>query len=219
MSSSSLSPTLPSYNDKITLQVGERRFITRTRTLTEGSGFFSSLLSSPLRNDVQDDGAYFFDADGDTFLHILRYLRNNIFPLFYSAPSGYDYALYYAVLEQARYFEIPELESWIADHGYLRVIRHTVSAEELPNLDAVANPVDADMEIEYHPVWKVVKVYVCPRRIPVHRGRPDACGKACGEARGEADDKFEEEGSWKVVAVKKKTMFHPEEYDAEGGGI
>ena len=214
MSSSSLSPTLPSHDDKITLQVGERRFITRSRTLTEGSGFFSSLLSGPWWNDVQDDGAYFIDADGDIFSHILRYLRNRVFPLFCSAPSGYDYALYHAVWEQARRFGIPELESWIADHRYLRLIRHVVLAEKLPNLDAVAKTVDAGVEIDYHPVWKVLKVYMCPRKIPVHRGRPDLCGKACREARGEADDEFEEEGSWEIVAATRKTTFYPEEYDA-----
>lgn len=94
----------------ITLQVGERRFITTIDTLTQESVFFSSLLSGRWDN-AQADGSYFIDADGHLFAYILRYLRRNILPIFYDNHKGHDHGLYLALLIEARFFQIARLES------------------------------------------------------------------------------------------------------------
>lgn len=64
--------------DFITLQVGERRFVTYPSTLAAESSYFTSLLSDRWRRD----GTYFIDADGDLFTYILRYLRSGVLPVF-----------------------------------------------------------------------------------------------------------------------------------------
>ena len=74
----------------------------------------------------------------------------------------------------------------------------------------MARTMVGDTEIQCHPVWTIKKVYVCPRRILVHMGRPEACGRACENALDGDDYEYEEVGSWKVVVVKKTTTFHPE---------
>lgn len=68
---------------QVVLQVGERRFVTTSDTLIQGSGFLRSLFSGRWDN-AQDDGSHFVDADGDLFVHVLRYLRRGVFPLFYN---------------------------------------------------------------------------------------------------------------------------------------
>lgn len=57
---------------------------------------------------MQRDGSYLIDADGDIFQHVLR-LRHGTMPIFYNDVKGHEYALYAAVLEQARYFGVEPL--------------------------------------------------------------------------------------------------------------
>ena len=125
----SASPTTPAPtpSNTITLQVGECRFVTRPATLTRGSDFFARQLSGRWP-DIQPDGSYFLDADGDVFQHVLRYLRHEIMPLFYDNVKGYDYGLYLAVLEQARYFGVEPLQKWLERKTYLQAVKIVRSA-------------------------------------------------------------------------------------------
>ncbi|KAL8793928.1 MAG: hypothetical protein Q9195_003441 [Heterodermia aff. obscurata] len=84
----------------LSLQVGERKFITTKDTLSK-SGFFAALLAGPWEGDLLMDGSYFIDADPDIFDFVLKYLRHGTFPLFYDKVRGHDYRLYLAVLEQS----------------------------------------------------------------------------------------------------------------------
>jgi hypothetical protein len=61
--------------------------------LIEESTYFESLLSGRW-NTAREDGSYFVDADPDLFVHILRYLRRRVLPVFYNLQKGHDYALY-----------------------------------------------------------------------------------------------------------------------------
>ncbi|TAQ85582.1 hypothetical protein B7494_g6087 [Chlorociboria aeruginascens] len=155
----------------VTLQVGERRFFTTVKTLTQESGFFAALLSGRWDNVRAADGSYFIDADPDLFDHILRYLRCHVFPVFYNNAKGHDHALYNILMHEARYFGIASLENWLENHRYLRhiKIRHFVEEVEGMNFYEVA---DVDEQIEYHPSWQSRKVYICPRGISDHRGKP-----------------------------------------------
>ena len=191
---------------RISLHVGEHRFITTRETLVGESGFFASLLSGRWDN-AQNDGSYFIDADGSLFEHILRYLRRGVFPIFYDKMRGHDYLMYLALLEEARYFQITQLQEWLEKKQYLRVLKIQYSATEVEGTRELQIPRRPDMELEYYPTWGTRKVYICPRGIYVHRGNPSACGRDCRKAQGNADDIYEEDRALKVLVVEKQTVF------------
>ncbi|EXJ73552.1 uncharacterized protein A1O5_03313, partial [Cladophialophora psammophila CBS 110553] len=107
----------------INLNVGGRIFTTLISTLTSQSTFFTALLLDRWESeDCLVDGNLFVDANPDLFQHILDYLRRSIPPVFWTRVNGFDFALYAALLQEARYFGIAALEKWIAEQHYLRAI-------------------------------------------------------------------------------------------------
>ncbi|SLM35714.1 Potassium channel tetramerisation-type BTB domain [Lasallia pustulata] len=200
-----VSPSPPA-GTQITLQVGERRFVTMRETLIQESGFFTSLLSGRWDN-AQADGSYYVDADAELFEHILRYLRRGMLPIFYDNSKGHDYALYLEFLEEAKYFQISRLETWLKDQTYLQAMKIAYSAVELEGADGFDEITKTDMEVEYHPVWRTKRVYICPRSIDVHRGNPLACGRSCRNAQGNAEDEYEDEEVLKTLVIRKRTVF------------
>ncbi|KAI9842362.1 MAG: hypothetical protein M1837_007282 [Sclerophora amabilis] len=194
---------------QITIQAGERRFITTTNTLTQESGFFNSLLSGRW-SSAQADGSYFIDVDASVFEHVLRYLRHGVLPVFYDKSKGHDYPLYVAVLEQAKYFQIARLETWIKDKTYLQAVKIAYSAIGAENLSSYDDTTATDVELDYHFTWTTKQAYVCPRGIVVHRGNPSYCGNACWKSRADEDDPYEEETVLKKVVIKKRTIFDHE---------
>ncbi|KAF6227357.1 hypothetical protein HO133_008801 [Letharia lupina] len=201
----SASAPAPTPSNTMTLQVGECRFVTRPATLTRGSDFFARQLSGRWP-DIQPDGSYFIDADGDVFQHVLRYLRHEIMPIFYDNVKGHDYALYLAVLEQARYFGVEPLQKWLEEQKYLQAVKIVHSARVLDGIEDVCGPTGSHVKIEHHVTWKSRKVYVCRRAITGHMGNRDACGRLCRNARGDADDEYEDEEVLKILEVRKTTM-------------
>ena len=202
----------PSTADvKVTLEVGERRFITTADTLTEKSRYFSALLSGRWRN-LEAGKPYFIDMDGDVFEHTLRYLRNGVFPIFYDKSKGHDYGLYTMLLEQARYLQISPLENWLEKKSYLQAISVTTSFEEVELADLNPEKTTTDVDVAYQSSYRTRKVYVCPRGIAIHRGQPNKCGKACRRAKehGEEEDVDDEEEEEVVVVsiTRTKTEFH-----------
>ena len=143
------SPT-PASDRQITLQVGERRFITTRETLVGESSFFASLLSGRWDN-AQEDGSYFIDADANLFEHILRYLRRGVLPVFYDRLKGHDHALYSALFEEAGFFGIDKLEKWLREEKYLDVIKVEYSVIQEFNYP-LRTTIDGSVEIEYSPV-------------------------------------------------------------------
>lgn len=188
----------------ITLQVGERRFVTFPSTLTTESPYFACLLSDRWHY-VQADGSYFVDADGDLFVYILRYLRSGVLPIFYSSLAGHDYSKYHALIGEAEYFGIERLMDWLRDKKYEKMVKIAHSVEDYQELDEMAKTYDSNVQLEYYPTRKMEKVYVCPRGIYVHRGNPSACGRQCQRARGD-EDVFEDEEVLKTVVIKKKLI-------------
>lgn len=120
-----LTPNFTRKNDKIELQVGERNFVTSKASLNQ-SGFFSALLAR-WEHNASSDGSYFIDADGNLFEHVLHYLRRGVFPLFYSKEKGHDYAMYSAILQEAKYFQIVRLAQWIEEKNYLEAVKLEVT--------------------------------------------------------------------------------------------
>ncbi|MCJ1437502.1 hypothetical protein MMC27_006889 [Xylographa pallens] len=198
--------TVPS-DQRVTLQVGERHFTTTKDTLTLGSDYFARMLSGRWPCEAQEDGSYFVDADGTIFEHILRYLRHNVFPVSYDRIKGHDFGLYAALLEQARFFGVDNLAKWLENNNYFKAVRTEHHARLVANVYSFNDAVSSDMELEYYPSWTTERVYVCPRGIGVHRGNPNACGRACKNFQGNADDEYVKEQELKIVAIEKKTVF------------
>lgn len=199
---------------QITLQVGERPFVTTRETLVGESDFFASLLSGGLDN-AQEDGSYFIDADGKLFQHILRYLRRGVFPIFYDRVKGHDYALYFALLQEAKYFQITKLVGWLETKRYLSAVKVKHWATEIEGVGSIHATVEADAEVKYYPALDKEKIYVCPRRLFVHRGKPGACGKDCRRAQGNAEDIYDEEPVFRTLVVREQTVFDGEACLAE----
>lgn len=114
---------------RVTLQVGERRFTATHNTLVGESEYFRARLSGSW-NDADEDGSYFVDADPTLFEHVLRYLRSGNPPLFFNvATQSHDYAMYLALLGEAKYFGISKLEDWIQNERYLAAVRVRYSTD------------------------------------------------------------------------------------------
>lgn len=158
---------------------------------------------------MQQDGSYFIDADGQVFEHVLRYLRHEIMPIFYDEVKGHDYALYLAVLEQARFFGVEPLQKWLEEHKYVKAVKIVHSARVSEGLEDVSGSTESHVKIEHHVTWRTRKVYVCPRAIFGHMGNPNACGRLCRNARGDADDESKDEEVLKVLEVRKMTVLDP----------
>jgi hypothetical protein len=202
-------PRLPpqAADRRITLQVGERQFVTAREALVAESGFFASLLSGRWDN-AQEDGSFFIDADANLFEHVLRYLRRGVPPIFYDMAKGHDQALYLALLGEARYFQIPRLQKWLEDKRYFDAVKVKRVAEEVEDISLLSATLPTYVaDVEYYPSWGARKVYVCPRGIYVHRAKPEACGKACKRAQGDADDLYDEEPTSRTLMIKKEVIF------------
>ncbi|KAG6261288.1 hypothetical protein E4U49_004086 [Claviceps purpurea] len=106
---------------RIKLLVGERTFITTRDTLIRESPFFRRNFSGPWAEPPQD-GIYFVDADPALFEHILRYLRQSVFPLFYRQSIGHNLGLYAALRKEAEFFQIQRLQTWLSQGRYLDAV-------------------------------------------------------------------------------------------------
>ncbi|KAG5974847.1 hypothetical protein E4U55_007996 [Claviceps digitariae] len=190
---------------RIKLLVGGRLFHTTKQTLVSESSYFASLLSGRWTPPLED-GAYFVDADPSLFEHILRYLRHSIFPLFYDQARGHDLGLYVGLLGEATYFGIERLQKWLEDKEYLKAVRMECSMRVIDDWDKDIVIAESDTVVELHPRWDTKKVYLCPRRIYVHRGDPLRCGRQCQNAKGDDDTDYEDEPVFKVAVMKKKTV-------------
>ncbi|KAK4973185.1 hypothetical protein LTR28_011947 [Elasticomyces elasticus] len=170
---------------QITLQVGQQQFVTTRETLAAESSFFASLLSGRWDNALADE-SYFIDADPSLFEHILRYLRRGVLPVFYDTHKGHDYALYLALLEEAKYFQIPRLQEWLENKGYLRTLMVEYSVQEVEvGFRYLSTTRTTDEYVEYHPGWGTKKV----------------------KAQGDTEDIYEEEAISKMLLVKKRVVF------------
>ncbi|KAK1636461.1 hypothetical protein BDP81DRAFT_481149 [Colletotrichum phormii] len=123
----------PLYRGQIKLEIGGRRFVSSMDVL-ERSPWFKYIFSINFR-DWYRDGVFHFDNDGDLFAHILRFLRTGMYPLFWDARNGFDYAMYAMIQEQARYYMLYDLEAWIAQQKYHDVVETQVIHQKfiIPN--------------------------------------------------------------------------------------
>ncbi|XP_060074309.1 BTB/POZ domain-containing protein KCTD7-like [Ylistrum balloti] len=83
----------------IELNVGGRHFTTSLLTLIKSEGTMLAAMFSG-NYDVKKDknGRYFIDADGDTFVHVLNYLRYGELPPAQHVHSVYRDAVYFGLI-------------------------------------------------------------------------------------------------------------------------
>ncbi|EPE33311.1 POZ [Glarea lozoyensis ATCC 20868] len=112
-----------------TIKTVQRNFVTDPDRWSGQSLYFNSLFSGKW-GDKQEDGSYFVETDAHIFEHILRYLRTRVLPVFYDREKGHDFALYQAVLEEAKYFQIDRLVKWIGERKYLEAVQVNILATE-----------------------------------------------------------------------------------------
>ena len=203
-------------NKRIRLQIGERCFHTRFKTLTDGCIYFDEFFSNTDGGEdlTQSDEPIFLDLDGDVFAHILRYQRSKTFPLFYTHANGFDYGLYVSVLQMAEYLGIEKLAAWIRGQRYLYAIKQGFHSDT----NSVEEKTRGDVRTFHYPQWKTMKVYVCPRGIYQHRGDKAKCGKVCDKARGDAEDLYEDELVGPTVWRVHKTTSFDDRVCTEGKG-
>lgn len=170
----------PPASEVVILQVGEKRFHTQRRTLAE-----STLITTLLQGPPQYDGAYFIDNDPEYFEILLRFLRTQVFPLFFSQKTGHDECMYLNILEQARFYEIEPLENWISTRQYLDAVRSVtrikdvrlVGQTQLDRLQEYLSKGGHTVTIQEITVT-VEKCWQCPALIWQHHGSPTVCTAA-----------------------------------------
>jgi hypothetical protein len=194
-------------NGRITLQVGERRFITTKGTLTCESEYFKARFSSHW-NDADADGTYFIDGDPILFEVILQYLRSGRLPLFFDyATQTHDLTKYAALLGEARYFQIYKLEDWILKKRFLEVIQVSTAFRVLDETAYMLVSSQSTTKVDFFPMTGTKKVVVCPRQELDTRGN-HRCSDYCLVEKG-LSCTFKDEPYFKILAVERTTVFNP----------
>lgn len=166
-------------SERVELQIGEKKFSTTKATIA-GSRVLSNLVSLP----APADGPYFVDADPSIFEHVLRYLRTGIFPLFYDPDKGHDECLYLALLNQARFYQIDRLQSWIAAKSYLDAVTRRTWANSITlcsdarivHLEELMHLKNETLRI-LNATQSQAKCFRCPTRNWKHDGRRQNCAR------------------------------------------
>ena len=193
---------------RVSLLIGDREFIVDEDTLIRESDYFRALLSDR-HGSREPDGKYYIDADPELFNDILRYLRRGIYPLCWNKVQGHDYIRYAALLEESKFYQIDKLTSWLQEENYLRAVTTSTSVTAVESLDNIVDMTfknAADDTTEHAIRSQTIKVYVCPRGIPVHRGDPSRCGRQCHNAQGD-ERIYDEEVRLTIVKFTKKICF------------
>jgi hypothetical protein len=203
--------------NRVTLQVGERKFLTTEDTLKGESFYFDALFSGDWKKQEDKDECYFIDSDPEVFADLLHFLRSGNFPLYYDAgQQSYDYARYAALLSGARYFGIPKLVDWIWYHGYLNAVKVEYKLDQVVernyNDTAVGSSrtVGGDEKLEFSFLSRSKKAYLCPRLVLSHYDQPERCGRDCSKARGDGGPDFEEIATVTTISIKSKHIFNPQ---------
>ncbi|KAK6955728.1 hypothetical protein Daesc_003371 [Daldinia eschscholtzii] len=208
--------------DRVTLQVGERRFTTLRDTLVESS-YFAARLSGRW-NDADADGSYFVDANPALFEHILTYLRSGNFPVFFDSRSlTFDHARYLALLGEARYFGVRKLVEWIENKKYLDVVEITRSVivdddVTSASMHAHMSAASADSKVDLSTTWGQKRVRVCPYNFS-HNGSSSGCTCDLPPRTGERDKYIKDELVLRAVVTITTATFNPDRCLGDGTAL
>ena len=195
-----------------TIKTAQRTFITDPEMWQGQSMYFEKLFSGKW-GDQQEDGSYFIETDAHIFEHILRYLRTGVLPVFYDREKGHDFALYQALLAEAKYFVIERLEKWLCERKYLDVVtvhhmaietgdrdsnrKHTVSWPDgrtfMVEDHFVEMTTRGNMETTMVPISQQRNSFYCPNGKH-GKSNEEYCRSCAGQA---ADAKINVNGGWR----------------------
>lgn len=196
--------------DKVTLDVGGRKFVTLFSTLA-GSEFLKGMVSDSWEHKRQPDGSYFIDADPDLFVHILEYLRRGRLPFLWEAGKGHDLAKYRALRREAAFLGIPRLEQWLAAHKYLDTVRIGVKvASQLirDGQECTFLGTSAAMNQEVRVDWVEEALYPCTSVRHTYHTLTDECDTRCMDKRWHrSGPPPEKHRVLKVAVVESLTVF------------
>ncbi|KAL8676833.1 MAG: hypothetical protein Q9186_006683 [Xanthomendoza sp. 1 TL-2023] len=197
----------PTSSAPIVLQVGEQSFYVDRNTLLR-SRYLESITSGRWDHNKQPNGTFFIDADPEVFKHILRFLRHDVYPLCYDKCKGHDVAMYSAIQKLANYLLVEDVVEWLSKQEYLKAVKIETSARVVDDGEDGLNGTlrESNVEVRYHPGWRTVKKYVCPRGIGSHYDRPWRCGKDCKRAQGDADDEYEDVMVLSTLVLTEKVV-------------
>jgi hypothetical protein len=212
-----------------TIKTLQRNFVTDPEKWLGHSIYFEHLFSGKW-GDKQEDGSYFIETDAHIFEHILRYLRTGVLPVFYDRGKGHDFALYQALLEEAKYFAIERLEKWLCEGKYLEVVKIRCLATETQDRGAYRRHTTSDpqgrifmledrfieittsgnIETTMVPVVQQKNFFYCPDG---KHGKSDEfyCRSCTEQAR---DNKIDINGGWREEGrlswciVRKEVVFN-----------
>ncbi|KAF2803586.1 uncharacterized protein BDZ99DRAFT_399662 [Mytilinidion resinicola] len=200
----------------ITLTVGERTFRTTRSTLETESKYFRAFFAEAR---VGGRSNYSIDNDGDTFEHVLRFMRcPSKFPIFWSKEKGHNFNLYQTLQEEAERFGVDALAEWLKAKKYLEAVKLVTKIKEVEvpttaivNCPEFIHEIKGSLvDVEYHPQWRRSnsKTYICPRGLDVHEGDPKKCGKQCRQVQGEKPDEYRDVWRLWLLVVQKEVVFH-----------
>ncbi|PYH88283.1 hypothetical protein BO71DRAFT_281091, partial [Aspergillus ellipticus CBS 707.79] len=169
------------------------------------SAYFTSLLSGKWQ-PPPPDGKYFIDSDPDLFEHMLRYLRRGISPLFYDRNTGHDYNKYLAVLEEARYFMIPVLESWL-EKEYEDVVTIKVEGLDTTELNDYSETLRGDADVTHEIHFGTRERDACPARIDSHMDGRRPCNAHCLIYRGRVPVEVHKAPYVRLVRISRHVQF------------
>ena len=202
------SPSSSSNSNWISLDVGDR-IMRAPRCVLEKSTMLKHALSRISNSDV----AFDFYVDANIFKHILDYLRNDTFPLFWTKSDGFDFVLYQRVQQDAEFFHLWELRDWIHEQKYLQAVK--VVYEEIVETHEPGRVLEvaANVDVERRVVTRIIQTYNCPRGVAVHRvikGVPLVCGKECKKALGDRGENqcYKDVPKTEVITMKKTYVFN-----------
>lgn len=180
----------------ITLDVGGRNFRALKITLEESPNLRQQ-LSGNWQAYLQEDGSLFLDSEPDIFEHLLRYMRRpNIFPLFWTKTSGFDYNLYTRLQAEAEVYGLTDLSDWIKNEEYTKAIQIIAPTPMVMNVASFSPHLsveslrasrrefegDGSTTLGFHVVTKAEEYFDCPISKPNHkvpRGEEIRCGAQC----------------------------------------
>ncbi|KAK2748157.1 hypothetical protein FQN57_001282 [Myotisia sp. PD_48] len=180
---------------------------------------FNQFMNFPV---LQEDGSYFIDANPDIFKHVLDYMRSKVYPLFFSCAKGHDYPMYSALYSEAYRFRLPNLMYYFELEGYHQAVAieynhsyQTVSQQYYKErtMFKLTWPNSADHEMQINPQWVEQKTYLCPRRIELHYGHQERCGRACLKAKNDTCfgmNEYDSTNVLKLSMIEKKVIFNLE---------
>ena len=130
-------------------------------------------------------------------------------PFLWERTSGFDYGAYVQVCLCADYLGVDDLASWIRAQRYLGAIKteYSASSENEISLSTVARldrSVIGDQSVTFNTRDTTKRIYVCPRKIFIHRGAPEKCGKDCAKAQAGLEVQYDEEPILNTVIMSTK---------------